>query len=193
MSYSPNPQDVRFSDQKTVFQDEITVKNVEVSFQLDNGSWAPALPRHFLATGPKVAVLPFDPYENKVVFIESFRIGTLNQPEGPWHLELPTRLIKSKDHAEEVQRALKHDIAVEGLDVEYIGDFYTAPSLSTEKVYLFCAGIDSSQVVSQGRIEVLTVSDALDAVYSNYFRDASTIIALHWLLANQTRLQQKWQ
>lgn len=193
MSYTPHPQDVRFFNETTVFKSEISVNKVDVGFKLESGDWAPSPARYFVATEPKVVVLPFDPYDNKVIFVENFRIGTLHQPEGPWHLELPTRHTQPQNHLKDVQKALQEEVSTEGLDIEFIGDFYTSSSITTEKVYLYCAGVVCSQIVSQGRIEVLTVQDAKEAVYGNYFRDSSTIIAIHWLIANQQRLQMKWQ
>lgn len=192
-SYSPNPQDVRFSNRETVHADGITVDKVDIGFRRNDKTWSPTISRFFVSAPSKVAVLPYDPYAGKVVFVENFRVGTLNQPEGPWHLELPTRPLVSETHTDTAQNALQEDIACEGLDLEYIGDFYTAPALSTERIFLYCAGVESSQLKSEGRVELLTVQDAIDAVYSNYFRDSSTIISLHWLLANQQRLDLKWQ
>lgn len=194
MSYTFHALNVRFSKEEIAFNNQIQVQQVGVSFQDDQGTWGKDAPQYFVESPNKVAILPFDPYANVVVFIENFRIGTLKQLEGPWHLEIPTRLEGDpKEHIATVQQALKEDVQCEGLDTEFISDFYTSPALSDERIFLFCAGIDSSLIQKHAKIEVLSVAEAMDAIYGNYFQDASTIMSLHWLHANQQRLQEKWQ
>ncbi len=188
------PPNVKFETQTTVFCQQVKVEKVNVSFKLDAKTWTPAVAHQFIDAPPKVSVLPYDPYENKVICVEHFQIGTLKQKEGPWQLELPTHPISpGMSQISAVETALNKEISCEGLDTEFIGDFYTSPSLSNEKVFVYCAGIDSNEIRSQARIEILTLEEAKEGIYGNYFHDVGTIMALHWLFSNQIRLQKKWQ
>lgn len=68
------------------------------------------------ATGtPAVGVLLYDPDTDMVALIEQFRIGALNEPEGPWQLELlresqknPSQLKRWRSVNVRKKRAVSH-------------------------------------------------------------------------------------
>ena len=62
--------------------------------QLFAGGWTPALDRERIERGQAVAVLPYDPVNDRVVLVEQFRVGAMNDSRGPWLLEIAAGLLE---------------------------------------------------------------------------------------------------
>lgn len=189
-----NLHNIRLAHQQNQVLDELTVTSVQVDFRSDDGEWSRAPARQFLDVQPKIAVLPYDPYVNAVALIENLHIGMIKQAGGPWQLELPYHpIIPNQPHELAAQKALFGNVDAEGLDFEFIGDFYTTPHFSNEKIYLYCAGIDSNEMQKQSQQVLLPLQEVEDALLGNYFQNSTIILSLYWLIANADRLQKKWR
>lgn len=82
--------DVRIISQRAFRAGFFELRRFELNYKLVTGGWSAVAPCECLIHDGTVAVLPYDPYANKVVLIERFRIGALGELAGPWHIELPS-------------------------------------------------------------------------------------------------------
>ncbi|MCP3673847.1 MAG: ADP-ribose diphosphatase, partial [Gammaproteobacteria bacterium] len=82
-----------------------------------------------------------------------------------------------------------------------IGDFFATPGGSTEKLWLYCAKVDASDAAGIFGLEnededIRTFTMNLDEVAKGLddglFENATSIIALQWLLLNRKKVHSSW-
>ncbi len=155
--------------------------------------------RELFHRGDAVAVLLYDPAKDRVVMIEQFRVGALEDPDGPWLLEIVAGVVEAGESVNEVARRECHEEA--GLDVhsfEPIHSFYSSPGGCSEKIYVLCALVDSDQAAgihgldAEGediRVVVLDFAQLHDLMISGRINSAIPLVAIQWLQLNRERLQ----
>lgn len=146
-----------------------------------------------------VAVLLYDPVNDKVVMIEQFRIGAVNDEEGPWLLEIVAGMIDEGETVKQVaRRECMEEAGVEVHAFETIHTFYTSPGGSSEKIYLLCGLVDSTGVGGihgldhedeDIRVQVYDYKAIEDLLGSDHISSAIPLVALQWLKINRERLR----
>jgi len=146
-----------------------------------------------------VAVLLYDPARDKVVMIEQFRIGAINDENGPWLLEIVAGMIKEGETVHEVaKRECKEEAGIDIHAFDDICTFYTSPGGSSEMIYLVCGIVDSS--VAQGvhgvahegediKVVVIDYERVEELLSANEVASAIPLIALQWLKIHRERLR----
>ncbi|MAR90255.1 MAG: ADP-ribose diphosphatase [Pseudomonadales bacterium] len=195
--------DVEVTESKLVYQGFFNMRRYRLRHRLVEGGWSKLLERECFDRGPSVGVLLYDPYKDVVVLGEQFRIGALEANEGPWQLEIVAGIVEAGETPEDVvHREAIEEAGSDVLALEYIYEYYPSPGGSNEKFYLFCGGIDSSNVggvhglAEEGEdiwVQTFPRAEAWQILQENYIHNAATIIALQWLQMNYQRLQQQWQ
>ncbi|OUS24027.1 ADP-ribose diphosphatase [Gammaproteobacteria bacterium 45_16_T64] len=196
-------EDVEILEKISVYEGFFKMQRLKLRHKLINGGWSKELTRECFIRPEAVAVLLYDPYKDNVVLLEQFRIGTLDAHEGPWQMELVAGIVEEGESTQDVaHREAEEEAGTEILDLEYIYEFYPSAGGSSEKITLYCGGIDSTGVggvhgvEEEGEdiwVQVFSRKEAMHALSENYISNAAGIIALQWLDANWKRLQQKWQ
>jgi len=174
-----------------------------------DGSWSRAVGREIFIRGDATCVLPYDSVRNCVVLVEQFRIGAVPlEHEGvesevsPWLIELVAGINEKGEDPEDVARRE----AVEEANLELgellpICNYLASPGGTTEKVYLYCAQVDSREVGGvfglaeedeDIRVHVVPFDDAMLMIESGQINNAAAIIALQWLALNRSRVEQAW-
>lgn len=146
-----------------------------------------------------VAVLLYDPVNDKVVMIEQFRIGAIDDDQGPWLLEIVAGMIDEGESVKQVaRRECLEEAGVEIHAFETIHTFYTSPGGSSEKIYLLCGLIDSTPVGGihgldhEGediKVCVYDYDEIDDLLGSDHISSAIPLVALQWLKINRERLR----
>lgn len=196
-------EDVEVDKKELVYDGFFKMQRYQLRHRLIEGGWCKTLTRECFDRGPSVGVLLYDPYKDSVVLVEQFRIGALEGNEGPWQLELVAGILEKGESPEDVvHREAIEEAGSDVLALEYIYEYYPSPGGSNEKLYLYCGGIDSTDVggvhglEEEGEdiwVQVFTREEAWNIMQENYIHNAATIIALQWLQMNYQRLQEKWQ
>jgi len=155
--------------------------------------------RELLHRGDAVGVLLYDPVRDKVVMIEQFRVGALDDEAGPWLLEVVAGVVESGESVKQVAQRECHEEA--GLEVhafEPVHAFYPSPGGCSEKVYLLCGVVDSDRadgihgITEEGediRVAVLDYHEIENLLGSDRISSAIAIIALQWLQLHRERLR----
>ncbi|MBV1884059.1 MAG: NUDIX domain-containing protein [Pseudomonadales bacterium] len=195
--------DVEIIDEVKGYAGFFRLNTYKLRHRLIKGGWSHELHRECFIRPPAVAVLLYDPYEDKVVLIEQFRIGALWEMAGPWSMELVAGIVgPGEDKADVAHRETKEEAGCEVLELEYICEYLSSPGASSEKVSLYVGGIDSKGVggrhglAHEGEdiwVQNYSRIEAWKAFEEGYINNAATIIALQWLQSNYQRLQDQWR
>lgn len=191
--------DVKVLDRDVPYQGFLSVEKYSLQHQCFEGGWSKPLSRELMLRKNAVAVLLHDPAHNALVLIEQFRIGALSDPESPWLLELVAGLIDSDESPEQIaRRECQEEAGCEVSKLRKIHEFYLSPGASNEKLYLYYAQLDTSNLGgvhgldSEGediRVHVLPCEKAFALLENGQINNAIAIIALQWL--QQNRWQQE--
>lgn len=189
-------------NKETVYQGFFRMEKYRLKHTLYAGGWSAEFDRELFMRGNCVAVLLYDPHNDKVVLIEQFRAGAILQPDRAWLLEIVAGAIEEGETAEEV--AYRESLEEAGCEIQelmVINEFYTTPGGSSEKITLFCGKVDCTDVngihgLDHEHEDILVRAVGFDEVYTmlenQKIESAIPIIAIQWLALNRRQLKQKW-
>ena len=181
----------------TLYEKYFKLDEYSLSHELFAGGSSAVFTREVFDRGAVVVVLPYDQERRKVVLIEQFRIGAINDPRGPWMIETVAGVIEPGESTQQV--AMREAVEEAGCHLQRlqpIAECYVSPGASNEHCSLFCGVIDSDGVGGihgladeneDIRVMVVDASEAFAWVREGRIRSASTIVALQWLQLNQAR------
>ena len=179
------------------------VERLRLRFALFAGGWSRPIEREVLDRGHAACVLLYDAAADRVVLVEQFRAPVIDEPGGPWLIETVAGIIERGETPEDVIRRE----AVEEADItigpiERIGEVLVSPGGCTERLTMFCGGVDSSAagglhgLAEEGediRVVVMDAGDAIKAVSDGLILAANAVIPLQWLTINHLRLRNEWR
>ncbi len=170
---------------------------------LYRGGMSEALVRERVEKLRAVAVLPYDPVLDRVVLVEQFRVGALEQGAGAWLLEIVGGVWDAGMEAAEVARKEgREEAGCEISDLLPIADVWASPGTSEERDKLYCGRVDASGVggvhglAQEGediRVVTMDFSEAARAVETGRICAATAVIALQWLQINRKRVRGLWR
>ncbi|MFV1871709.1 MAG: NUDIX domain-containing protein [Oleiphilus sp.] len=179
------------------------VDNYSLRHKLFAGGWSPLIQREVFIRADATCVLPYDPVEGTVVLLEQFRAPVIGQNQSPWLIELVAGMNEVGEKPEDVAaREAREEADLELLTLEPILDYLVSPGGSSERVYLFCAKVNSQGVGGLHglpeenediKVHVVSVEAAMDMLNSGLINNAAAIIALQWLSLNKQRLDAAWR
>lgn len=194
--------DVEVLDSITCYSGFLRVESVTLRHRLYEGGWSKPISREVVHRAPGVGVLLYDPDLDKVLMVEQFRIGCIEDPNGPWKLELVAGLIDTLESAEQVAVREAKEEADTVIDrVIPVLEYFNSPGGSSEKISIFCARVDArkeegifglnatSKDLNEGESEdirtvIIDREMAEKAVREGLIDNAMAIIALQWLALN---------
>lgn len=158
--------------------------------------------RECFERGNAAAVIPYDPALDEIVLIEQFRVGGVDNPAGPWMIEVVAGILGADETPEAVVRreTVEESGCVLGV-VEPVCEFVLSPGGCSERIFLFCGQVDASEVSgihglrSEGEdIRVMSVGfdEAMEWLNQGKLSSAISIIALQWLALNRDDLRERW-
>ncbi|MGR9100807.1 MAG: NUDIX domain-containing protein [Gammaproteobacteria bacterium] len=187
---------------QTVYDGFFRLELYRLKHTLFEGGWSEPLDRELFRRGNCVAVLLYDPFDDRVVLIEQFRTGAILNPEKAWLIEIVAGAVEEGETAEDVAfRESREEAGCEVQELIQIGEFYTTPGGASERITLFCGKVDASSVGGIGGhkeenedILVTTVGSAraYEMVGLGEIDSAIPIIAIQWLELNKHHIRQVW-
>ena len=144
--------EIKKFDDRVVLEEKTTpyngffqVDRYKLKYQKHEGGWSSVVVRELFERGHTVAVLPYDPVQDKVVLIEQFRIGAYAAGLEPWLSETIAGIIDSGEGAEEVaHREALEEANCRMLELVKIGTFVMSPGGSSETTTMFCGRVAAS-------------------------------------------------
>ena len=191
----------RLDKHLTLFEKYFRLDELSIAHELFGGGFSPVFTREIFERGVVVAVLLYDPRRDRVVLIEQFRAGAIDDEDGPWLIECVAGVIDSGEAEEQV--ALRESMEEAGCaisELEVISRYYVSPGGTSEHCSLFCGIVDSEGVGGihglpheheDIRVMVVDAAEAFGWVREGKIRSSATIIALQWLQINHARLRRQ--
>ncbi|MCW8195770.1 NUDIX domain-containing protein [Proteobacteria bacterium 005FR1] len=184
-------EDVEISSEETVYDGFFKVRHYQLRHKLFAGGWSNELSRELFVRHEAVGVLLYDPERDLIGLVEQFRIGALEEPNGPWCLEVVAGIIDTNESPEQVAiRELKEEANARAERMEYICQYLPSPGGTNERLHLYCGYCDLSQVAGVHgldsedediKVHVFPAAEVFDQLYSGRFNNAATLISLQWL------------
>ncbi len=194
--------DVDIVSKTICFQGFFRIEKYRLRHTLFAGGMSEEMSRELFERGHAVAMLPYDPQLDKVVLIEQFRIGAINDVNGPWMTEIVAGMIGEGETAEEVaQRESLEESGCRVTALQHICSYYPSPGACSETIELFCGRVDASKAGGihgldheNEDIRVITadIDEAFSWIESGRLNSAAVIMALQWLAMNKSTLFQSW-
>ena len=193
-------QDVEILDNKTCYSGFLSIDRLKLRHRLFEGGWSGEFSRELMRRAPGVGVLLYDPDLDKVILVEQFRVGCLDNEAGPWVLELVAGIVEDQESVTDVAiREAREEANLEIGAVIPVSEYYNSPGGSNEKLSVFCARADAAK--AEGvfglkdesediRTVVLTRKEAEEAVRTGRINNAMCIIAIQWLSLNLTEVRE---
>ncbi len=150
-------KDVTIHEKKRVYQGHFAMDLYQVSYKRYDGGETPILAREiFERDMDAVAILPYDPVTDEIVFIEQFRPGALKDPVSPWIIEVVAGMIdEGETELEAACRELKEEsgLTVAPEDLVYVNAVYPSPGGASERVTIYIARTDASHLIRPGGLD----------------------------------------
>jgi ADP-ribose pyrophosphatase len=187
--------DVEILETEHCYAGFLRIDRVRLKCRLFEGGWSREFCREVLLREPGVGVLLYDPCLDKVLLVEQFRIGCIDDHRnGPWALELVAGLLEPEETPAEV--AIRETFEETGMRIEGllpVCEYYNSPGGSAEQMTVFCAGFAAAKAggifglateSENIRTVILSRVEAMEAIASGRINNAMSIIALQWLQLN---------
>ncbi|MGD2119912.1 MAG: NUDIX domain-containing protein [Chromatiales bacterium] len=189
-------------ESETLLDDFLRVNSYRLRHELHQGGDSQVLRRLRIEKQKAVSVLLFDVQRQEIVMVEQFRIGAMEHPGGCWLLENPAGYVEAGEKPEQVAlREVREETGCECLDLIFICEFLVSPGISNESIVLYCGKVDASTadgihgLDEEGediKVEVLSLEQAQQELYSGRINSTSSILSLQWLLLNQELVEQQF-
>jgi len=203
---------VQIIHQDIVYQGYYQVRNITLRHHLHDSGWINPIQREVVMRGNAVSILLFDPMLSQFAMNEQFRVGPFMAGEyipanatddSPWLLEIAGGMIDSEESLE----AAAHREALEetGLMIQQlvtIGDYWTNPTNTTEKVTLFCGKVSIKNkksthgLLAEGediRVHAVPIETAYEYLENGKIKSVPALIALQWFKLNEAKVHQLMQ
>ena len=196
-------KDVSVKPVKNLYKGFFQVDLYQFEHALFAGGKSELISREILERGDAIAVLPYDPISDTVLLIEQIRIGAIKSKHSPWLLECIAGMTDGSDDYESVVKKEAYEEAGLNLtELEFMLSYLSSPGGTTERLHLYLARADLSDVESgvygletEGediKTHVLSVDDALTRLNNGEMDNAATVICMQWLALNYEKMKHKW-
>lgn len=185
-----------------VFQGYFRIEKFHLQHEKYAGGWTETFQREIFERGSAVAVIPYDPIQDRVVLIEQFRSGGIGALDKPWMKEIVAGIIEPGESQQEVAtRETLEEAGCKILQLEKICQYYVSPGGTTEQCALYCGRVDSEGAggifgldheFEDILVQAVDMEQAECWLHDGTINSAASIIALQWLLMNRDRLRQEW-
>ena len=189
-------------DKKLLYRGFFGLSGFKIKHELFEGGESTLLSRELLDRGQAAAVLPYDPVRDEVVLIEQFRIGAIDDPSGPWLIEIIAGLQEPGEPVEElIHREAEEEAGCKVSNLMPIHKYYSSPGSSNEEIDIYFARTDTARlggihgIDEEGediRVHVVKSETAFDWLDQGRIDSSMPIIALQWFRLNREKIRSQW-
>lgn len=183
--------DVKVKEKTPLYQGFLSVYRYSLQHRLFSGDWSLAIDRELMERGHAVVVIPYDPVTDELVVVEQFRVGALDDENGPWLFEFVAGMFDADESAEEVAtRELEEEAGLKAKRLIYATSYYSSPGGTDEKLTIYIAEVDSKSAADFGglpeedediRVHVIPRDRVITMLEREEINNAASVIGLQWL------------
>ena len=198
MSERRGREDVEIFDVETAYDGFFRLDVYDFRYRRFDGAWSRRHQREVFQRGPTAGILLYDPARDAVVLVEQMRTPAIDDPAGPWLLEVVAGIIDDGETADAVvRREAEEEAGVTVRDLIPLFDSFLSPGGCTERISLFVGLVDS---IGVGGVHGLDYEDEdirvvvwpFDRAFAEIGKaiiTAPAMICLQWLAMNRDRLR----
>lgn len=190
-------KDFTILSERDAYSGYCAVKQFRFQFSIFAGGVSHPVEREMVCRPPAVAVLLYDPDTEKVVMIEQFRTGAMEETS-PWILEIVAGMVDPGETPESTAfRETFEETGCTLLSLTPICTFLVSPGISNEKTYIYYGrvktpkGGDFHGLLDDGediKVHVFPKEVVFDLLKKGKITSASAVIAIQWLQINHETL-----
>ena len=191
--------DYRIKSTETVFKGFFKMTRTVVEHRLFAGGWSPPLTRELFKRGDAVGVLLYDPVNHLIGLVEQFRLGAIDEEQGPWQYEVVAGMMNREDKPQQVAvRELQEETGVAVEKLIPICDYLDSVGGTDEKMYMYCGlldlagkggifGLDSE--AEDIKFHVWPYDEVMQAFSQGFLNSAAMAVSLLWLQLKHSELR----
>lgn len=183
-----------------VYQGFFRLLRSRLRYQRLDGAMSQTVELECLERGDAVAVILYDPKEDRVGLIRQFRIGPHLRKESGWIVEIVAGSCgQETDYAAVARREVMEEAGWTLQDLTPIQTFYLSPSGSSERIHLFYGRFDATApCIGGGGLEqegeeteplLVPFATAIEWMQNQTFNSAIAILAMQWLTLHRENLR----
>lgn len=190
--------DVKVKEKAPLYQGFLSVYRYSLQHRLFSGEWSPVIERELMERGNAVVVIPYDPVRDEFVVVEQFRVGALNDKNGPWLFEFVAGMFDADESAEEVAvREMEEEAGLKAKRLIYATSYYSSPGGTNEKLTIYIAEVDSQSAAAYGgvpeedediRVHAIPRERVMTMLEREEINNAASVIGLQWLLLHRDKV-----
>lgn len=187
--------------QSRVYDGHFKVDLLQLSYDRFAGGKCTNVKRELVHRQNTVAVVPYDPVQDKVIIVEQFRVGAMRMTS-PWLKEIVAGLQEPHENPElTAVRECQEETGCPATELIPISEFYTSPGGLAEWVQLYLARVSVDDIklhagLEQENEDIRVSAVAMDAISGMLNKgeicSAIGIIGLQWLLVNKQSIRADW-
>lgn len=196
------PGNVEIAESETVFQGYFRVDRYTLRHRQHDGGWSGTMTREVFERGHAVAIIPYDPWRDRVLLVEQFRIAALAAAKSAWQMEVVAGVIDKGQTPEAVAHREMREESGEALhDLIALYHYLVSPGGTSETVRLYCGIVDTADAGGVHglaeehediRVHVMAFDEAWAQVKDGRIDNAPTILGLQWLALERADLRARW-
>ena len=185
---------INIIDKKTLYSGFYELNKFKLKHKKYDGSWSNEIIREVFKGAHVSTVLPYDPIKKKIILIEQFRAGLIDNKKQNIMRELVAGIINKEETPENAAiRECREETGCEVKKIKKIFSYYPAPGGSQSYFHFFLAEIDSfeeQRIVGERKEDEDILANCysikeVKKMYDEYkIINGSTIIALQWFFLN---------
>lgn len=195
-------KDVTVLKKETLYEGFFTLNRYLFTHKLYEGGESRIVSREVFERGHAAAVLPYDPISDELVLLEQIRFPAIETSEHCWLVEIVAGIIDPGEAIEDVcHREAAEEAGIELANLTPITSYLPSPGACTERIYLFVAQVDASDVggihgldkeAEDIRVFKVSLDTARQWLENGKIDNSTAIIAVQWLLLNKQKIRQQW-
>ena len=188
-----------------VWDGRFPLQRVRFSYTRFDGRPSTELTWELWRRGRGVALMPYDPVQDRVALIEQFRLPALAAGLAPVMRECPAGLLEPGEDPEAAgRRELQEETGLAPGRIETIGEFMLMQGGCDEVMHLYAAEVRLPEAEAAGthglahqgediRVLVMPADDAFALIDANAIPNMTATICLMWLRQHRDRLRREWR
>ncbi len=183
---------IDISKQDILFDNFFKIEAARLRYEKFSGDMSDEVTYFSLERKDATAGIVYNTDTKKVILIKQFRYPT-HKKRDAWMIEIVAGMIDEGESAEAaIRREILEEIGYKVNKIEEISVIFTSPGISSERIFLFYAEVDTATKIETGggllneHEDIQTLEYTLDelnkALKNKEIQDAKTMIACHYLL-----------
>lgn len=197
------PDQVKILSKTRGFSGFNTVDVLQLQHEQFAGGLGKPIQREVIDRGRAAAIIPYDPWADRIILIEQFRVGAYAAGLAPWQVEVVAGRYGENETPEQVVRREAVEEIGRPVDlVEFLCAYLINPASTTEHMSLFIGRVDASDAEGVHGLEhegedirafSLPADEAIGWIGTEKLSNATLLIAMQSFAIHRARLREQWR